>query len=176
MFLSHPFSWEVFCVLPSAFGASHSALGSTLFSFCIIYVTEYDAITQWESYPVLPHLSSLLVQHLFSLALTWLKQSCPHPFVRLLLQRPTSLAHNSEASPLLWQVLFLYLILFSGWVFVSKQRVKYSGQGLPSCFVLAQRVAQWGYSPEWESQSVVTNQSDKMISTLKVAVGVTNLI
>lgn len=158
MFHSHSFSWEAFCVLPSAFGASGSVLGSTLFSFSIIYFTEYDAITQRGSYPVLPHLSSLLVQHIFSLALTWLKQSCTHPFVRLLLQRPTSLTHNPEASPLLWQVLFLYLILFSGWVFVSIQRVKYSGQGLSSCFVLAQHVAQWGYSPQWESQSVVTNQ------------------
>lgn len=55
-------------------------------------------------------------------------------------------------------------------------KVKYSGRRLFFCFVLAQHVAQWGSSPQRESQSAVANQSDKMINTPKLAVGVTSLI
>jgi len=56
------------------------------------------------------------------------------------------------------------------------EKLKYSGQGLSFWFVLAQRKAQWGSTPQRESQSAVASQSDKMTNTLKLAVGVTSLI
>lgn len=56
------------------------------------------------------------------------------------------------------------------------EKVNHSGQGLPFCFVLAQHVAQWGFSPQSESQSAIAKQSDKKINKPKVAIGVSSLV